>query len=132
MKGRIALRAVVIGVTSFSAYSQTVTLLPVKVTAPRMGGGQFSCHGTACSSAVNQESFAAHQRFLEENARYPDEPSELDHVRVPYAAAIAVAGDLGDARSAALLQAYSNKVGAMDSDAVMSSYKSMRSTAGLK
>lgn len=82
MKGRIALRAVVIGVTSFSAYSQTVTLLPVKVTAPRMGGGQFSCHGTACSSAVNQESFAAHQRFLEENARYPDEPPELDQDRV--------------------------------------------------
>ncbi|HGM6729685.1 TPA: hypothetical protein ACKQBZ_000738 [Stenotrophomonas maltophilia] len=53
-------------------------------------------------------------------------------MQFPYAAAIAVAGDLGDARSAALLQAYSNKVGAMDSDAVMSSYKSMRSTAGLK
>jgi hypothetical protein len=50
----------------------------------------------------------------------------------PIAASIAVAGDLGDARSAALLQAYSSKVGAMDPGAVMSSYNSMCSIAGLK
>jgi hypothetical protein len=47
-------------------------------------------------------------------------------------ASIAVAGDLGDRRSPDLLQAYSNKVGALDSNAVMSSYLSMRKTAGLK
>jgi len=66
----------------FSAYSQTVTLPPVKVTAPRAGGGQFSCFGAACAGAVSGESFAAQERFLEVHDRYPDEPLEFDQDRV--------------------------------------------------
>ena len=53
-------------------------------------------------------------------------------MQFPIAASIAVAGDLGDTRSPELLQAFSNKVGAMDSSAVMSSYNNMRNIAGLK
>jgi hypothetical protein len=53
-------------------------------------------------------------------------------MQFPVAASIAVAGDLGDKRSPELLQAFSNKVGAMDSRAVMSSYNNMRDIAGLK
>jgi len=53
-------------------------------------------------------------------------------MQFPVAASIAVAGDLGDKRSPELLQAFSNKVGAMDSSAVMSSYNNMRNIAGLK
>lgn len=82
MKGKRILLVVAASAVFFSAYSQTVTLPPVKVTAPKVGGGQFSCLGTACAGAVNQESFAAHQRFLEEHERYPDEPPELDQQQV--------------------------------------------------
>ncbi|WP_295567759.1 hypothetical protein [uncultured Stenotrophomonas sp.] len=53
-------------------------------------------------------------------------------MQFPIAASMAVAGDLGDTRSPELLQAFSNKVGAMDSSAVMSSYNNMRNIAGLK
>jgi len=55
MKGKGVLLALAASAVFFSAYSQTVTLPPVKVTAPKVGGGQFSCLGTACAGAVNQE-----------------------------------------------------------------------------
>lgn len=82
MKRRIILASTILSSLLFSAHSQPVALPPVLVTAPRAGGGDFKCTGTACSNAVNQESLSAHQRFLEENDRYPDEPLELDTTKV--------------------------------------------------
>ena len=82
MNMKFALALLLIASLGFTAYSQTVSLPPVKVTAPRVGGGDFSCLGTACFNAVNQESFSANERFLEIHERYPDEPPALDQDKV--------------------------------------------------
>lgn len=82
MNRRITLIAIALLAMFFSAHSQTITLPPVKVTAPRTDGGDFSCLSSACFNAVNQESFATNQEFLETHERYPDEPPALDPEKI--------------------------------------------------
>lgn len=70
----MAVAACLAMLVSAGVVAAQTTLPPVKVTAPKVGGGDFTCTGTACSSAMNTEQLAAHLKFMKEHASMPEEP----------------------------------------------------------
>jgi len=58
--------------------ANTVTLPPVKVTAPTLGGGVMNCYGSACGDAVQEEAAAALALYQLIYDTYPDEDLPLD------------------------------------------------------